>query len=88
MISMANSESMAENMKTIQMQNQQFKVMKDNNEYFVQFLLDIGFSKIEGEDPQHADAKFKYVHQEEPEEGLAITKGNKKNLAFVLSILK
>jgi len=65
MIKKPDNQNVAENFKTITMQNGKFKQIKESNEYFTQFLHDIGFTKAEGKDPEGNDAKYKYLGLEE-----------------------
>ena len=56
-----NNKNVDDKFKTIQLTNEKFKKIKDENEYFITFLTDIGFTKISGFCPKDNDAKFKYM---------------------------
>jgi hypothetical protein len=73
------NKNVAENFKTISLTNDKFKRIKEGNEYFLQFLEDIGFTKQMGHCPMGNDAKYKYVREEE--------KGNIKNLEHILTLI-
>ena len=64
-----NKKNVDDKFKTIQLTNEKFKKIKDENEYFIAFLTDIGFTKISGFCPMGNDAKFKYMVVEGQEEG-------------------
>ena len=49
----------------MQMTNEKFKRIKEANQHFTQFLLDIGFTKTEGNCPMSNDAKYKYLIEDE-----------------------
>lgn len=61
MISNANNGNISDNFKTIQMTNDKFRRIKQSNEYFVDFLLNIGFTKTDGKCPQNNDGKFRFI---------------------------
>ena len=91
---MIKNKNAGENFKIISIQNEKFKRIKDNNEYFIEFLGDIGFSKTDGQCPNGSDAKYKFIEvaQEENEnedqaEKKQIVKGNIKNLEHILTVL-
>ena len=65
MIKKPNNQTVIENMKTVTLTNDRFKQIKEQNDYFIQFLLNIGFTKTEGQDPGYNDAKFKYLSEKE-----------------------
>jgi hypothetical protein len=73
------NKNVAENFKTISLTNEKFKRIKDNNEYFIQYLTDVGFTKQDGYCPMGNDAKYKYL----TEGG----KGNIKNLEHILTLI-
>lgn len=75
--------------KIITLSNEKFKKIKDENDYFIQFLLDIGFSKISGFCPMGSDAKFKFMVPEGSEESeeQKVEKGNIGNIEHVFSII-
>ena len=62
MIKNPNSKNIADNFKTIQLQNEKFRRIKQANPYFLDFVKDIGFTQTEGgKCPQGSDLKFKFV---------------------------
>lgn len=75
-----NNKNVDDKFKTIQLQNEKFKKIKDENEYFIQFLTDIGFTKISGYCPMGNDAKFKYMVPENADETSKVQAGNIKNI--------
>ena len=52
------------------MSNQKFSRIFKQNDYFVQFLLDIGFHKSHGTCPEGTDAKYKFSKMSIPEVGV------------------
>lgn len=50
------------------MSNDKFKKIKDSNEYFCQFLENIGFQKQAGSScPYGSDIKYKFVQEDQEE---------------------
>ena len=89
---MIKNKNASENFKIISIQNEKFKRIKDNNEYFIEFLGDIGFSKTDGQCPNGSDAKYKFIdvsleENEDQSENKETIKGNIKNLEHILTIL-
>lgn len=90
MIKNKNS-NIAENFKMIQLSNEKFRRIHQNNAYFLTFLTDIGFTMTEGgESPDGMDKKYKFLKAEEAQEvtpGVP-AKGNYKAIAYVFDQLK
>lgn len=76
MIKNPNSKNIADNFKTIQLQNEKFRRIKQANPYFIDYIQDIGFTKTDGgKCPQGSDLKFKFVVSEASNEVSEVPSG-------------
>ena len=67
LFNMSKNPNVSEQHRTVSMTNERYRRIRDFNEYFLNFLENIGFSKISGgDDPNSNDVKFRFQHEAAP----------------------